>query len=49
MIPIIPYSHYYWVGGPPKVLQSSRIRSYRILGINSMGVFHVLLLENPTP
>ena len=20
MIPIIPYSHYYWVGGPPKVL-----------------------------
>ena len=18
MIPIIPYSHYYWVGGPPK-------------------------------
>ena len=19
MIPIIPYSHYYWVGGPPKV------------------------------
>ena len=19
MIPTIPYSHYYWVGGPPKV------------------------------
>ena len=19
MIPIIPYSHYYWVGGPPKI------------------------------
>ena len=22
MIPIIPYSHYYWVGGPPKACGS---------------------------
>ena len=24
MIPIIRYSHYYWVGGPPKVSNSGK-------------------------
>ena len=27
MILIIPYSHYYWVGGPPKVLGSWVLRT----------------------
>ena len=27
MIPIIPYSHYYWVGGPPKVFLTPGFRS----------------------
>ena len=29
MIPIIPYSHYYWVGGPPKTVPI-QFRHHRI-------------------
>ena len=52
MIPIIPYSHYYWVGGPPKVDASKRpacLRQSHAPGSSELALSAVAELEHMPP
>ena len=37
IIPIIPYSHYYWVGGPPKAYYMGVYSVIRVWGRGAIG------------